>query len=117
MLFLEECEAKLQRDKEQMFSADCARQNQVMGTGCSTIRFQRLGTWNSETFQEFPQTYQLLKDLNVPWAVRGVCLAKQASQSSVQPHPEGRKFILKSHLEIQVPTTRVVVIEILMTTG
>jgi hypothetical protein len=62
-----------------------------------------LGTWNSETCQEFPKTYQLLKDLNIPLAVRGVCFAKQAPQSGVQPHSDGRNFILTSHLGIQIP--------------
>jgi hypothetical protein len=37
----EEYEAKLQRDQEQMFSADSVWQNQVMGTGWSAIRLQR----------------------------------------------------------------------------
>jgi Aspartyl/Asparaginyl beta-hydroxylase len=37
-------------------------------------------------------------------AVRGVCFAKQRPQSGVQPHSDGRNFILTSHLGIQVPT-------------
>ncbi|KAG7370292.1 aspartyl/asparaginyl beta-hydroxylase-like dioxygenase [Nitzschia inconspicua] len=102
-IIVEEFEAKLQRDQEKLFSADSVWQNQVMGNGWSAIRLQRLGTWNSETCQEFPRTYQLLKDLNIPLAVRGVCFAKQAPGSGVQPHSDGRNFILTSHLGIQVP--------------
>jgi hypothetical protein len=43
--------------------------------------------------------------LNIPLAVRGVCFAKQAPQSGVQPHSDGRNFILTTHLGIQIPTT------------
>jgi hypothetical protein len=59
---LEECEAKLQRDKEQMLSADSSVwQNLVMGKGWLAIRLQRLGTWKCETFQECSETYLLYK--------------------------------------------------------
>lgn len=114
-VILQEFEAKLQRDhneqqqdetKNKLFSADSVWQNQVMGKGWSAIRLQRLGTWNTETCQEFPQTYQLLKALNIPLAVRGVCFARQAPGSGVQPHSDGRNFILTSHLGIKVPTDK-----------
>jgi aspartyl/asparaginyl beta-hydroxylase (cupin superfamily) len=45
--------------------------------------------------------------LNIPLAVRGVCFAKQSPQSGVQPHSDGRNFILTSHLGIQVPTSTI----------
>lgn len=97
-----EFEEKLKRDK-QMFTSDSAWQNQVMGSGWSAIRLQRLGVWNIENCSEFPQTYQLLRSLNIPLAVRGVCFARQAPGSGVQPHSDGRNFILTSHLGLQVP--------------
>ena len=74
-----------------------------MGSGWSAIRLQRLGQWNSENCQEFPKTYELLKQLNIPLAVRGVCFARQAPGSGVQPHSDGRNFILTSHLGLKVP--------------
>ncbi len=98
----EELEAKLQRDQE-LFNADSAWQNQVMGVGWSAIRLQRLGVWNMDTCQEFPRTYELLRSLGIPLAVRGVCFARQAPGSGVAEHSDGRNFILTSHLGIQVP--------------
>jgi hypothetical protein len=85
------------------FSSDSAWQNQVMGEGWSAIRLQRLGAWNMDNIREFPKTYELLRDLNIPLAVRGVCFARQAPGSGVQPHTDGRNFILTSHLGLQVP--------------
>jgi aspartate beta-hydroxylase len=98
----EEFSEKLRRDGE-VFAADSAWQNQVMGAGWSAIRLQRLGVWNVENCQEFKQTYELLRSLNCPFAVRGVCFARQLPQSGVQPHSDGRNFILTSHLGLQVP--------------
>lgn len=97
-----EFEEKLARDEE-MFASDSAWQNQVMGQGWSAIRLQRLGVWNTQNCNEFPKTYQLLQSLNIPLAVRGVCFARQAPGSGVEPHSDGRNFILTSHLGIKVP--------------
>jgi hypothetical protein len=85
------------------FTSDSVWQNQVMGSGWSAIRLQRLGVWNTETCQEFPETFKLLKSLKIPLAVRGVCFAKQNPGSGVQPHSDGRNFILTSHLGLKVP--------------
>lgn len=97
-----EFEEKLARDQE-MFASDSAWQNQVMGSGWSAIRLQRLGVWNIENCNQFPKTYELLRSLNIPLAVRGVCFARQAPGSGVGPHSDGRNFILTSHLGIKVP--------------
>lgn len=53
--------------------------------------------------QLFPKSYDLLRSLGIPLAVRGVCFARQAPGSGVQPHSDGRNFILTSHLGLQVP--------------
>jgi len=97
-----EFEAKLARD-EQLFASDSAWQNQVMGTGWSAVRLQRLGVWNADNCKEFPETYELLRSLDIPFAVRGVCFARQAPGTGVQPHTDGRNFILTSHLGLKVP--------------
>jgi aspartyl/asparaginyl beta-hydroxylase (cupin superfamily) len=97
----EEFEAKLEDKK--LFSADSVWQNQVMGGGWSAIRLQRLGVWNMENCKEFPKTAELLRKLNIPLAVRGVCFARQAPGSGVQAHSDGRNFILTSHLGLKVP--------------
>jgi hypothetical protein len=97
-----EFEAKLARD-QQLFASDSAWQNQVMGTGWSAVRLQRLGMWNTENCNEFPETYELLRSLDIPFAVRGVCFARQAPGTGVQPHTDGRNFILTSHLGLKVP--------------
>jgi len=97
-----EFDAKLKRD-EQLFSSDSAWQNQVMGKGWSAIRLQRLGVWNVENCKEFPETYELLRSLSIPFAVRGVCFARQSPGSGVQPHSDGRNFILTSHLGVKIP--------------
>jgi Aspartyl/Asparaginyl beta-hydroxylase len=86
-----------------VFASDSVWQNQVMGTGWSAIRLQRLGVWNTENCAKFPKTYELLRSLNIPLAVRGVCFARQAPKSGVQPHSDGRNFILTSHLGLQIP--------------
>jgi aspartyl/asparaginyl beta-hydroxylase (cupin superfamily) len=85
------------------FASDSAYQNQVMGSGWSAIRLQRLGVWNDENCKLFPQTYELLRSLNIPFAVRGVCFARQAPRSGVMPHSDGRNFILTSHLGLKIP--------------
>ena len=56
-----------------------------------------------ENCKEFPKTYELLRSLNIPLAVRGVCFARQAGGSGVKPHSDGRNFILTSHLGLKVP--------------
>lgn len=93
---------EFQKNSKQ-FAADSVWQNQVMGEGWSAIRLQRLGVWNSENCAQFPGTVELLQSLQIPLAVRGVCFARQAPGSGVQPHSDGRNFILTSHLGLQVP--------------
>jgi aspartate beta-hydroxylase len=109
-VIMREFESKLtstaNQDKEEhpnMFASDSVWQNNVMGSGWSAIRLQRLGVWNEENCKEFPETYQLLRSLGIPLAVRGVCFARQAPKSGVQPHSDGRNFILTSHLGLRVP--------------
>jgi aspartyl/asparaginyl beta-hydroxylase (cupin superfamily) len=74
-----------------------------MGTGWSAFRLQRLGVWNVENCAVFPKTYDLLRKLDIPLAVRGVCFARQAPGSGVAPHSDGRNFILTSHLGLKIP--------------
>jgi hypothetical protein len=93
-IILRELESKLQQDPQGLFRTDSAWQNQVMGTGWSALRLQRLGQWNFEICQAFPETFQLLRSLSIPLAVRGVCFARQAPGTGVQPHTDGRNFIL-----------------------
>jgi len=100
-VILSEFKEKLVSGKS--FESDSAWQTKVMGTGWSAVRLQRLGVWNVENCKEFPKTYELLQSLDIPLAVRGVCFAKQAPGSGVQPHSDGRNFILTSHLGLQVP--------------
>lgn len=89
--------------KSNSFASDSVWQNQVMGSGWSAIRLQRLGAWNSENCKEFPETYELLNSLKIPFAVRGVCFARQAPGSGVKSHSDGRNFILTSHLGLKIP--------------
>ncbi|GKY94751.1 hypothetical protein MPSEU_000440500 [Mayamaea pseudoterrestris] len=91
-----EYETKL--NTSMVFATDSIWQNQVMGQGWSAVRLQRLGVWNTETCLQFPETFRLLKSLKIPLAVRGVCFAKQTPGTGVQPHSDGRNFILTSHL-------------------
>jgi len=100
-IVLKEFEEKL--SGADAFASDSAWQNQVMGSGWSAVRLQRLGVWNSENCAAFPRTYELLKSLKIPLAVRGVCFARQAPDTGVQPHSDGRNFILTSHLGLKVP--------------
>jgi aspartyl/asparaginyl beta-hydroxylase (cupin superfamily) len=100
---VQEYEAKIMQDKDNCFAGDSAWQNQVMGKGWSAIRMQRLGQWKNEICRQFPATYSLLQSLSIPFAVRGVCFARQAPFSGVQPHSDGRNFILTAHLGLKVP--------------
>lgn len=109
-VIIEELQSKLDREAEQekekdkgLFASDSAWQNNVMGTGWSAFRLQRLGVWNVENCKEFPKTSELMRSLPIPFAVRGVCFARQAAGSGVQPHTDGRNFILTSHLGLKVP--------------
>ena len=101
-IIAEEFQVKLDKEAA-LFTGDSAWQNKVMGKGWSAFRLQRLGVWNVENCKEFPKTYELLKSLDIPIAVRGVCFARQAPGSGVQPHSDGRNFILTSHLGLKVP--------------
>ena len=87
-----------------MILGDSAWQNQIMGPGWSAVRLQRLGVWNTNTCRtHFPQTYELLRNLAIPLAVRGVCFARQEPGTGVLPHSDGRNFILTAHLGLDVP--------------
>jgi len=104
-IVIQELQDKLDREAQEqsLFASDSAWQNNVMGKGWSAFRLQRLGVWNVENCEEFPKTTELLRSLNIPFAVRGVCFARQASGSGVQPHSDGRNFILTSHLGLKIP--------------
>lgn len=111
-LVVAELRSKLSREEEEeeerartadLFSGDSAWQNDVMGTGWSAFRLRRLGVWNEGNCGEFPETAELLKGLDIPFAVRGVCFARQRAGSEVEPHSDGRNFILTSHLGLMVP--------------
>lgn len=97
--------SKLNRDEheKEIFAGDSVWQNQVMGAGWSAVRLMRLGVWNAKNCEEFPRTYEILRSLDIPFAVRGVCFARQGPNSGVKPHSDGRNFILTSHLGIQIP--------------
>lgn len=97
-----EFESNIIRQSE-IFKGDSQWQRKIMGDGWSAIRLQRMGAWNTENIQTFPQTYKLIKKLNIPLAVRGVCFARQDSCSGVAPHSDGRNFILTHHLGLKVP--------------
>ena len=105
---LEEKSDVIQREYEeilmnptQLFKADSAV-SQTMGAGWSALRLQRLGKY-TENVQLFPETYQILRKLRIPLAVRGVCFARQAPGTGVAPHSDGRNFILTTHLGLKVP--------------
>mmetsp|Transcript_14000 Transcript_14000/g.20037 ORF Transcript_14000/g.20037 Transcript_14000/m.20037 type:complete len:367 (-) Transcript_14000:87-1187(-) len=97
-----ELEEKLAKGQK-LFVGDSAWQSQIMGGGWSAFRLQRLGVWNVENCEEFPKTYELLRSLNIPLAVRGVCFARQGCQSGVGSHSDGRNFILTAHLGLKIP--------------
>lgn len=105
-IIIEEFEKNLLQSSSEdssLFSGDSAWQSKVMGTGWSAFRLQRLGVWNVENCAVFPKTYNLLRELNIPLAVRGVCFARQTPGSGVAPHSDGRNFILTSHLGLKIP--------------
>lgn len=100
----QELDAKLEKEKQtSLFNGDSAWQNNVMGAGWAAFRLQRLGVWNGDNCKEFPKTTELLRSLDIPFAVRGVCFARQQAKSGVQPHSDGRNFILTSHLGLKIP--------------
>lgn len=103
-IITEELEKNLADSQSAMFAGDSAWQNNVMGSGWTAVRLQRLGQWNVENCQAFPKTYALLQELQIPLAVRGVCFARQTPQTGVQPHSDGRNFILTTHAALKIPT-------------
>eukprot|EP00804_Cyclotella_cryptica_P027734 CCRYP_020465-RA/>CCRYP_020465-RA protein AED:0.10 eAED:0.10 QI:135/1/1/1/1/1/5/99/353 len=106
-IIIEEFQQKLLNNTPQgeggLFSGDSAWQSAIMGQGWSAFRLQRLGVWNVANCAVFPKTYDLLRGLDIPLAVRGVCFARQAMGSGVAPHSDGRNFILTAHLGLKVP--------------
>eukprot|EP00560_Eucampia_antarctica_P002743 CAMPEP_0197834642 /NCGR_PEP_ID=MMETSP1437-20131217/23186_1 /TAXON_ID=49252 ORGANISM="Eucampia antarctica, Strain CCMP1452" /NCGR_SAMPLE_ID=MMETSP1437 /ASSEMBLY_ACC=CAM_ASM_001096 /LENGTH=224 /DNA_ID=CAMNT_0043439499 /DNA_START=84 /DNA_END=755 /DNA_ORIENTATION=+ len=98
-----ETQLQLQLSDQKIFSGDSTWQNDVMGSGWTAFRLQRLGNWNTDNCDRFPQTYKLLRSLDIPFAVRGVCFARQTPNTGVQPHSDGRNFILTAHLGLKIP--------------
>mmetsp|Transcript_52084 Transcript_52084/g.121504 ORF Transcript_52084/g.121504 Transcript_52084/m.121504 type:complete len:407 (-) Transcript_52084:163-1383(-) len=94
--------ADLLEDNEEYLISDSV-QNDVMGGGWSGFRLRRLGTWLSRNCELFPKTVQLLKQSEVPLAMRGVIVARQAPGTGVQPHSDGRNFFLTAHFGLSVP--------------
>lgn len=88
--------------EQELFKADSNFQ-QMMGTGWTAFRLQRMGEWNEENMKKFPITTKVVQGLNIPLAVRGVMFARQQPGSGVQPHTDGRNFILTCHLGVKVP--------------
>lgn len=88
--------------QERVFLPDSKFQ-QTMGAGWTALRLQRLGEWNDDNTRKFPATSRLIQALNIPLAVRGVMFAKQAPGTGVQPHSDGRNFILTAHVGLKVP--------------
>lgn len=85
-----------------MFISD-SKYQQTMGTGWTAFRLQRFGQWNAENCALFPKTVEILKSLRIPLAMRGVMFAKQLPRTGVQPHSDGRNFILTAHLGLKIP--------------
>ena len=75
-----------------------------MGEGWTAFRLQRFGQWIDSNCELFPYTTSLLRTLPIPLAMRGVIFARQQPHSGVQPHSDGRNFVLTAHLGLQVPT-------------
>lgn len=89
-------------DPKSSFARD-SKAMDIMGKGWSGVRLQRLGDWIPENCGKFPNTVTLLKELEIPLAVRGVMFARQVPGSGVSPHSDGRNFILTTHLGVDVP--------------
>lgn len=85
-----------------VFKSD-SKYAQTMGDGWTAFRLQRFGEWNAENCALFPKTTSILRSLPIPLAMRGVMFAKQKPNSGVQPHSDGRNFILTGHLGLKVP--------------
>lgn len=94
--------ADLLEEQEEALISDSV-QNDVMGTGWSGFRLQRLGDWIPKNCEQFPQTVQLLKESGAPLAMRGVIIARQVPGSGVAPHSDGRNFFLTAHFGLSIP--------------
>eukprot|EP00435_Cladocopium_sp_Y103_P008854 s125_g2.t1 len=94
--------ADLLEDNEEYLISDSVK-NDVMGGGWSGFRLRRLGAWLSRNCELFPKTVQLLKQSDVPLAMRGVIVARQVPGTGVQPHSDGRNFFLTAHFGLSVP--------------
>lgn len=98
-----ELQSVLAKESER-FAGDSALQTKVMGAGWSALRLQRLGRWNEDNCARFPKTTALLKELQVPTAMRGVMFARQRPGTAVARHSDGRNFVLTAHLGLSVPS-------------
>ena len=99
---LEAAAASANNGDDALFRGDSNFQK-TMGTGWTAIRLQRLGEWNQENTARFPLTTRLLQGFSIPLAMRGVMFARQAPQTGVAAHSDGRNFILTAHLGLSVP--------------
>lgn len=80
-----------------------SRRHNSMGDGWSSFRLQKLGEWNDENMSVFPQTMGILRDAEVPLAIRGCMFAKQTPGTGVVPHSDEWNFVLTLHLGIVIP--------------
>lgn len=88
--------------QDELFKGD-SNYMKLMGEGWTAFRLQRMGAWIDDNARRFPKTTEIIQSCNIPLAVRGVMFAKQVPGSGVQPHSDGRNFILTAHLGLMVP--------------
>ena len=89
---------------EQLLEKDWSnRRHNSMGEGWTSFRLQKMGEWNDENMLSFPITTKVVRDKQIPLAMRGVMFAKQAPGTGVAPHSDEWNFLLTAHLGIVIP--------------
>jgi hypothetical protein len=67
------------------------------------LRLQCLAVWDEDNSATIANTGKSLQQLNITNAMRGVMFARQAGESRVARHSDGRNFILMAHLGLIIP--------------
>jgi len=74
--------------------------------GWSQISLNTFGLSHEEPLVHFPNTLQLLADLNVPYGPRDLCIVRQEAKSGLPRHSDQRNYMLTAHIVLKSPDTQ-----------
>eukprot|EP00802_Teleaulax_amphioxeia_P015009 Tamp_15090.p1 GENE.Tamp_15090~~Tamp_15090.p1 ORF type:complete len:460 (+),score=100.20 Tamp_15090:49-1380(+) len=71
--------------------------------GWTQISLNTFGEHHSTPEAHFPQTLALMKELQVPYGPRDLCIVRQAAKSGLPRHSDQRNYMLTAHIVLKGP--------------